>query len=329
MRFAWGFCVAALCLLLCRPLLAAETVKVQFDWLPSGEKAAFYLGVEKGVFAAEGLDVVILPGRGTADALAKLGAGVADLGTGGLSTLLSAKANGQLPVTAVMPIFTKQPDAVATVSRNNIATLKDLVGKRVASAPFSSSTPMWPAILKANGIDPATIPLRKIDPVALPAMLAEGKVDAVMAWVNEVPRYQSVLDGVGLKLVMLPWSDFGFDGYGLTLFASDRFLKDHPETARKFVRAFLKSLRMSQADPNAAAAATHAAAHEVDLDVALGEWQATSALVFNEVTQKDGLGVFDKTRLADTWMWVAKSEGLDPKMLDPETAVDRSFLPAS
>jgi NitT/TauT family transport system substrate-binding protein len=328
-RFTWGFRVATLCLLLCRPLIAAETVKVQFDWLPSGEKAAFYLGVEKGVFAAEGLDVVILPGRGTADALAKLGAGVADVGTGGLSTLLSAKANGQLPVTALIPIFTKQPDAVATVSRNNIATLKDLVGKRVASAPFSSSTPMWPAILKANGIDPATIRLQKIDPVALPAMLAEGKVDAVMAWVNEVPRYQSVLDGVGLKLVMLPWSDFGFDGYGLTLFASDRFLKDHPETARKFVRAYLKALRMSQADPAAAAAATHNAAHEVDVDVALGEWQATSALVFNEVTQKDGLGVFDKTRLADTWMWVAKSEGLDPKMLDPETAVDRSFLPAN
>lgn len=329
MRAKRGLAVTVLCLLLGHPLLAAETVKVQFDWLPSGEKAPFYLGVEKGLFAAEGLDVVILPGRGTADALAKLGAGVADVGTGGLSTLLSAKADGQLPVTAIMPIFTKQPDAVATVSRTNIASLKDLVGKRVASAPFSSSTPMWPAILKANGIDPASVKLQKVDPVALPAMLAEGRVDAVMAWVNEVPRYQAVLDGVGLKLVMLPWSDFGFDGYGLTLFASDKFLKERPETARKFVRAYLKALRMSQADPNAAAAATHSAVHEVDLDVALGEWQATSALVFNEVTQKDGLGVFDRVRLADTWLWVAKSEGLDPKMLNPETAVDRSFLPAN
>ena len=327
MRFRAAVGAAFACLLFGPAVPAAETVRLQFDWLPSGEKAPFYLGVEKGLFAAEGLDVVILPGRGTADALAKLGAGVADIGTGGLSTLLSAKAGGQLPVTALMPIFTKQPDAVATVSRNNIASLKDLVGKRVASAPLSSSTPMWPAILKANDIDPASVKLQKVDPVALPAMLAEGKVDAVMAWVNEVPRYQSVLDRVGLKLVMLPWSDFGFDGYGLTLFASDRFLKERPETARKFVRAYLKALRMSQADPNAAAAATHSAAREVDLDVALGEWQGTSALVFNEVTQKDGLGMFDKTRLADTWMWVAKSEGLDPKALDPETAVDRSFLP--
>ncbi len=329
MRLRWSLALVALCLLLTRPLLAADTVRVQFDWLPSGEKAPFYLGIAKGLFAAEGLDVVILPGRGTADALAKLGSGAADIGTGGLSTLLSAKANGQLPVTALMPIFTKQPDAVATVSRNNIAGLKDLVGKRVASAPFSSSTPMWPAILTANGIDPATIRLQKIDPVALPAMLAEGKVDAVMAWVNETPRYQAVLDGVGLKLVMLPWSDFGFDGYGLTLFGSDAFLKAHSDTARKFVRAYLKALRMSETDPNAAAAATHAAAHEVDLDIALGEWQASSTLTFNEVTQKDGLGTFDKTRLADTWMWVAKSEGLDPKALDPETAVDRSFLPAN
>src|SRR5471032_556469 len=65
-RGAIGFAFA--CLLLGHPALAAETVRLQFDWLPSGEKAAFYLGVEKGVFAAEGLDIVILPGRGTADA---------------------------------------------------------------------------------------------------------------------------------------------------------------------------------------------------------------------------------------------------------------------
>ncbi len=114
---------------------------------------------------------------------------------------------------------------------------------------------MWPAILKANGIDPATIRLQKVDPVALPALLAEGRVDGVMSWLNEAPRYQSVLDGVGAKLVMLPWSDFGFDGYGMALFASDRFLKEHPEAARKFVRALLKSYRMGEADPAAAAAA--------------------------------------------------------------------------
>jgi len=317
------------CLFFGSPAHALETVRFQLDWMPTGERAALYLGIRKGVFAAEGLNVVVVSGRGSSDALAKLGSGVSDIGTGGLSTLLSAKAGGDLPVTALMPIFTKQPDAIGTLSRNNISTLKDLVGKRVASGPFSSSTPMLPVVLSANGIDPASIKLQRIDPVALSGMLAEGRVDAVVLWTLEAPRYQAVVEAAGLKLIVLPWSDFGFEGYGSTLFASDAFLKAHPETVRKFVRAFMQTYRMAADDPAGAAAAQHDMVPEIDADIARSEWQATLPLVFNEVTTKDGFGTFDKARLAQSWLWVARSQGLDPKSLDPETVVDRSFIPAN
>jgi len=315
-------------LLAAAPAFAADRIRFQFDWLPSGEQAALYLGIQQGVFAAEGLDVQITPGRGSADALAKLGAGAADLGIAGLSSLLTAKAEGPLPVTALLPIFSKQPDAVITTTTTGIGTLRDFAGKHIAAAPFSSSTPMWPVVLKANGVDPASVRVQKVDPVALAAMLAEGRVDGVLNWVNQASRVKSALEAAGQHVVVIPWSDFGFDGYGASLVASDRFLKDHPDVARRFVRAFLKAYRLAEVDPAAAAAALNALAPDVDADLSLAEWRATLPLIFNEVSDKDGFGVFEKGRLAKTWNWAAQAQGYDIKALDPETAVDRNFLPA-
>ena len=49
------------------PVFAAERVTFLIDWLPAGDKAVPYLGVQQGVFAEEGLDVVIQSGRGSSD----------------------------------------------------------------------------------------------------------------------------------------------------------------------------------------------------------------------------------------------------------------------
>jgi NitT/TauT family transport system substrate-binding protein len=72
--------------------MAAEKVTFMIDWLPAGDKAVPYLGVQKGLFAAEGLEVTIQSGRGSSDVVTKLATGSVDMGTGGLAALLQAKA---------------------------------------------------------------------------------------------------------------------------------------------------------------------------------------------------------------------------------------------
>jgi NitT/TauT family transport system substrate-binding protein len=47
----------------------------------------------------------------------------------------------------------------------------------------------------------------------------------------------------------------------------------------------------------------------------------------NAVSKKDGVGVFEKGLLATTWKWTAQAQGLPIDKIDPEMAVDRSFLP--
>ena len=100
--------------------LAAESVSFLLDWLPAGDKAAVYLGVEKGLFEAEGIKVTIQSGRGSSDVVTKLATGSADMGTGGLAALLQAKATDNVPVKAVMSIYTMQPDAIFTTKESGM-----------------------------------------------------------------------------------------------------------------------------------------------------------------------------------------------------------------
>jgi NitT/TauT family transport system substrate-binding protein len=307
--------------------MAAEKVTFMIDWLPAGDKAVPYLGVQKGLFAAEGLEVTIQSGRGSSDVVTKLATGAVDMGTGGLAALLQAKAQSDVPVKAVMSLYTLQPDAIFTTEGSGIAALKDVVGKKVATATFSSSNVAWPLVLQVNGIDPAKVDLLKTDPAALAPMLATGQVVATINWITVAPAFEKPLAETKKKLAIIQWSNYGFDGYGLSVFASDKMLSQRPETVKKFLRAYAKANAMAIADPKAAAAAVKAMVPEVDLVVAEKEFAASVPLMVNAIEKADGPGAFEKKLLAKTWEWTAKAQGLPLDKIDPEKAVDRSVLP--
>ncbi|WP_315835137.1 ABC transporter substrate-binding protein [Bradyrhizobium prioriisuperbiae] len=325
-RFTQTCAVLTVTLTLAHAAAATEQVTFMLDWLPAGDKAAVYLGVDKGLFEAEGIKVTIQSGRGSSDVVTKLATGSADMGTGGLAALLQAKAADAVPVKAVMSIYTLQPDAIFTTKDAGINSLKDLEGKTVATATFSSSNVSWPLLLKTNGVNPDAIKLLKVDPGALAPMLATGKVAATINWLTVAPAFAGPLTEVGKSFKALPWSGYGFDGYGLSVFASEKMLTSRPETVRKFLKAYAKATEMAIADPMAAAQALKAAVPEVSVDTAAEQWRASIPLMVNDISKKDGPGAFAPALLATTWKWVAEAQGLPLEKLNPETAVSRDYL---
>ncbi|WP_375464040.1 ABC transporter substrate-binding protein [uncultured Methylobacterium sp.] len=308
---------------------AAEPLTFLIDWLPAGDKGAIYLGVAKGLFKEQGLDVTVQSGRGSSDVVTKLGTGAADMGTGGLAALLQAKAQSAVPVTAVMAIYTKQPDAIFTTTDSGVSSLKDLVGKTIATATFSSSNVAWPLVLKANGVPADGIRVLKVDPGALAPMLAAGTVAATINWLTVAPAFEGPLKEAGKSFKALPWSELGFEGYGLSVFASDKMLAKRPEAVRKFLVAYAKATEMANADPMAAAKALKAAVPEVAAERAAEEWRVSIPLIVNETSRKDGMGVFEPGLLRTTWRWTAESQGIPIESFDPAKAVTGDFLPAT
>lgn len=305
---------------------AADKVTFQLDWIPGGDKSPIYICIHFDICAKHDLEIDIASGRGSSDAITKMATGTSEVGVAGLSALMTAKAREGAPVKAVMAYFTKGPHAFYTTTGTGITKLSDVAGKKVATAPFSSSNVFLPLVLDANGIDPASVTIINAEPGALGPLLMTGQVDAVISWVTSFSLYTAQSKEAGKEIVVLPWSEGGLTLYSATLMASDKFLTERPEVARRFVKAYQESVAFMIGNPEGAAEALVAMVPELDLKVSTGSAKDALPLIDNEVTDKDGLGVIEPGRLKSTWMWVSKSQKLPEDALDPESVVDRSFL---
>jgi NitT/TauT family transport system substrate-binding protein len=310
----------------CLPAQAVEKATVVLDWLPGGTKAVIYVAVQQGFFQKEGLEVKIEHGRGTTDALTKLAVGHAQFATGGLPSLLEAIAESKIPVKAVRSFYSKQPDALFVVKGGKVRTLRDVIGARVGTTTFTSSNTLWPVFLSKNSISPESVTLTKFDPGAVAAMLATGRVDATINWVTQATTFADVLQQAGKELSIIPWSEFGLDGYGWSLFASDEEIRQRPQVVKAFVRAMSKAVEFSIENPAQAGRSVNAIAPAVSAEKATAEFLTTIDLMRNDVSKKHGMGAFDAELLRRTWAWVAESQKYQINRIDPEMAVNRSFL---
>ncbi len=322
-----GALVVGSATLLTNAALAADKVAYQLDWLPGGDKAPIYVCVDKGFCADAGLDVTIVPGRGSSEAITKIATGASDIGSADIGALMAARVNENVPVSAVMSIFNKGPHAFYTLEGNGVEAITDVKSKKIATSPFTSSNVFLPLVLKDVGLTEDDITLTKADPGALGPMLMTGATDVIIAWMTDVSRYTGQAKEAGKEIKVFPWSAAGLELYSASLIANDDFLKDRPDVAKRFVEAFKKSVEFCIENPEEAAQSVSNIVPELTAENVLGSLKDTLVLIDNDVTAKDGLGVFKPERLAATWNRVSAAQGLEKGALDPETAIDRAFVP--
>ena len=307
--------------------MAADQVTFQLDWLPGGDKAPVYVGIQQGFFADEDLEVKIASGRGSTDALTKMATGQSDIGSSDIGALMAAKAQDNVPVVAVYPYFTQAPHAFFVLKSSGIKSIKDLKGKKVATSPFTSSNAFLPLVLQQNGLSEDDIKLVKSDPGALAPMMITGSTDAIIAWVTNTALYESQAKGAGKELIEMPWSSSGLSLYSSSVLASEKFLEERPDVAKRFIKAFAKSIEFTYANPDQAGADLHKMVPEVDANIVSAQIKSIYNLVYNDVTTQDGFGNFTDARIQKTWEYVAQANGVSVDAIDPTTTVNKSFKP--
>ena len=308
---------------------AADKVTYQLDWLPGGDKAPVYAGIQQGFFADEGLEVTVASGRGSTDAITKIATGQADIGSADIGALMAARAQDTVPVSAVYMIFNQGPHAFFALSDSGINSFTDIAGKKVATSPFTSSNAFLPLVLEANSMPADSVSLTKSDPGALGPMLVTGNTDAIIAWVTNIALFKQQAAAAGKDINVIRWSDAGLSLYSSAVVAADKFLTERPDVAKRFMRAYDKSLRFTHEHPELAAADLHTMVPKVDAAVATAQIADSMPLTFNEISEADGLGTMTPERIASTWEWVAKANELSVDSLDPETIVNRDFMPVA
>lgn len=275
------------------PALAQEKFTFALNWFPVGDHAAYWVAMEKGYFTDRGLEVTLENSKGSGDSIAKVDTGRADAGLADSAVVIASRARGTT-IKAVGMVFDQTPLNVFSSKENPVTEPKQLEGKTIGAPPGDGQRQVWPAFAKANGIDESKVTWVNIEPTAKIAALAEKRVDTVADYTTGLPLYEKPM-GEG-NVVMMPWSDFGFDMYSMSIIASEKTMTERPDVLKKFLEAAYLGWQDVMNDPEGSLAIFKKRVPEID-----------EALI--GANMKLGLELMDTQRYKDNgigWMEEAK-----------------------
>src|SRR5581483_7895564 len=144
------------------PAAAAEKASLRLNWLIYGFHAPFYLGIDKGYYQAEGIDLEIGEGKGSASAVQVVGAKGDTFGLSDGASIINGIAKGAR-IKAVMGIMNTTPFAIIAREDSGIRTIKDIEGKTIAATAGEAGLTIMPALVKANKLDEAKLNFLRVD----------------------------------------------------------------------------------------------------------------------------------------------------------------------
>ncbi len=167
----------------------AELTPIDFrlNWTLYGEHAPFFVAVDKGFYADEGLDVTILEGSGSGTTVKLVGNDEHELGYADSGTMMRA-VNAGVPVKAVAVFLQKSPMSVIFKAENPISSAEELVGKSIAITAGDANSQIFPAVLAKNGIGEDEVSMVVVaSPGAKEVTLLEDQVDAFLGYFIDQP----------------------------------------------------------------------------------------------------------------------------------------------
>lgn len=308
------------------PVFAQDKVRLQTDWIPSGEHAMYYGGWSKGIFAKHGIDITVTRGYGSGDTVTKVAGGAADFGVADLAAVFTARARTNLPVKSIAILYNESPHSLFVLKSSGITSFKGLEGKKIGITPGNSHRFYFPEVAKRAGTDPSKIVWTNMDGAAMAAQLIAKNIDAAPFYSIHYYYINKAAVKAGEELVSLPFVSVGFKIYAATLITTDKMIADKPDLVKRFLAASKEAFEWARDNPEEACKLHVARFPEVELDDCTHSLSEVMKFMFNDHSKEFGWGKESPERLKFTWDMVAESQDLK-KDWDYKQAVDTNLLP--
>lgn len=309
---------------------AKTPVKFSLNLPRNGTNSPFIYALEKGYFAAEGIEITAMDPAAGADALQRVSSNTYDVSFADLTSLgeFYASFPEQVPL-AVFNIYKITPAAIISWKTAKISKPADLVGKTVGGPLTDNAYKLFPVFFKANGLDPATVKFNNVDLRLRESQLMRREVDAVTGfdstvWIN--------LKSLGMKredVSIMLYADHGLDFYGNSVVVSRKFLKDNEVAIPGLCRAVCRGWQDAMKDPKAVTDSLLKADALLKHDI---EQERLQWVIDNQVKTAEGkqlgLGAIDPARLQRAIATIAGAYNL-AKVAPVEAIWSSKYLPSA
>ena len=237
------------------PAAGAGPIKLTIAAIPIVDVAPLYLGKQKGLFAAEGLELDIQNTQGGAQSVPCVVSGQCQFGFANVISLLLAHAKGlPLQVVTAGNFSTGKPEdfgAIIVPEGSPVKTVKDLEGKTLSVNQINNivGVAVRAAMRKAGG-DPDKIKLIEVPFPEMPAALGQKRIDA--AWVVE--PFLTVARGQGATVLDWNFADTAPNLMIAAYFTTRDYAAKSPDVVKRFTAAINKALTHAAEHPDEARA---------------------------------------------------------------------------
>ncbi len=300
---------------------AAQKVTFTLNWVAGGDHAPYYYAQKMGLYKNAGIDLEIETGRGSAASAQKVGAGSSQLGLSDMAGVLLFRGKGA-DLVGLMNVYANSPQGLYWLKSSGINSIKDLAGKKIGNPAGDGARTMWPALAKANGVDPNSVTWVNIDANAKLGALKAKTIDVTTSFFNIHHIFTREL---GKDMGFLAWKDAGVNLYGNSIIANGAWLKANKAVAEKFVKITQKAFADCTKNPDPCIKALVEANGALRYDNELLNWHLVTMLMSDETSRNVALGWHDDKRMASDYKLVDEYLKME-KPYDVKTAYTNEFL---
>jgi NitT/TauT family transport system substrate-binding protein len=323
-RFTFAAAAALSFTIFAAPAAAQQKLDFILNWVPGGDHAPYYFAKKQGWYAKEGIDLNLEPGKGSALATQKVGAGANPIGLADMGGVLVAKGKGADTV-AVFNVYANSPQGMYWLKSSGIKGIKDFPGKKIGNPAADGARTMWPALAKANGIDPKSVTWVNIDANAKLSALKAKAIDVTTSFYNIHHVFQKEL---GADMGFLAWREVGLNPYGNSVIVNADFLGKNKPLIDKFVKVSQRAFAACVKDPKPCVQALIDANGALSFDNELVNWQLVEVLMSDKTSREVALGIHDDNRMKADYELVRDYVGID-KPFDVKSTYTNEFLDRS
>ena len=294
------------------------------NWYVYGEHAPFFYGKEKGLYAAEGIDLEIQEGRGSAVTVQAVAAKTVDFAYADVPTMIRAAVKG---ARVTFRRKQKNPMSAMGFSEKNIRKAEDLRGKIVATTPGDSMSQIWPLFLKKAGLKESEMRIVSGDAQTKLNAVINGQADVLLGYVMD--QSMKIKDATGKNVTPVMFADYGVNLVSSGIIAHKDTLKEKADLVRRFMNATTKAIEGAEKAPAEATQAVLKALPKAGKPDTLQEgFELTIPLYRTEETKGQRPFNVSDANMAETVNLLIEYGGLDPAAKnDPKQFYSREFLP--
>lgn len=325
LSLAFGAVMAAT-LPMAAPASAADKVVLMLNWYVYGEHAPFYYGKEKGIYAAEGIDLEIQEGRGSAVTAQAVAAKTVPFGYIDVPTMIKAAVKGA-PLVSTGIALQVNPMSAMGFAEKNIRTPQDMKGKILATTPGDSMSQVWPLFLRKTGLQSGDLKIVSGDAQTKLNAVINGQADMLLGYVMD--QSMKIKDATGKDVIPVKFSDYGINMVSSGIVTNTDFLKDNPDLVKRFMSASTKAIEAAEKDPEGAAdAILHANEKGGKRDTLIEGFKLTIPLYRTEETKSLRPFRVSDGNMADTVALLVEFGGVDPVAKEKvKTYYTNDYLP--